>query len=285
MMLRENWTMVLVFMVMLSMVDHAEGDIDMCPSVILPEVTEDDHAPCDCSQIYTKCMSELQCQGGMLPSGVYTIYPGSPPLPVQVYCDMNNDGGGWTVFQNRFNGQENFRRTWIEYENGFGSPHGEYWLGLQNMYQVASVCHGDESELAVSVTGDPDSDGVVETRTGIWPVFRLSGRSDNYTLTVNGYDRDLYDLGNSMAMSSGEQFSAYDVDNDPRDTEHCGMTRNAGWWFAHCGRAYLNGVYRNGTYTGPDQMGMDWCEWDNRANAANHYSFLRSVMKIRPTSW
>ena len=38
------------------------------------------------------------------------------------YCDMINDGGGWTVIQrNRKNSNVNFNRKWTDYEKGFGN--------------------------------------------------------------------------------------------------------------------------------------------------------------------
>jgi hypothetical protein len=60
---------------------------------------------------------------------VYTIYPSG--TAVQVYCDQTTDGGGWTVFLRRHKQepQLNFSRTFKEYEEGFGCPSGEYWLG------------------------------------------------------------------------------------------------------------------------------------------------------------
>jgi ficolin len=51
-------------------------------------------------------------------------------VDIDVYYDQTTDEGGWTVFQNKINGEENFIRDWNDYKKGFGDLNGEFGLGM-----------------------------------------------------------------------------------------------------------------------------------------------------------
>ncbi|PIK33214.1 putative fibrinogen C domain-containing protein 1, partial [Apostichopus japonicus] len=59
--------------------DGYEGDGVTCTREVVPK---------DCYELYVS---------GTLSDGVYTIYPDGWPSGIQVYCEMESNGGGWTV--------------------------------------------------------------------------------------------------------------------------------------------------------------------------------------------
>ncbi|XP_021363302.1 uncharacterized protein LOC110456716 [Mizuhopecten yessoensis] len=71
---------------------------------------------------------------GLTSDGIYEIRPDGV-TSVNVSCDMTE--GGWTIFQQRFKGDVNFRNaTWNQSAEGFGDPKGDYWLGLTQINTV-----------------------------------------------------------------------------------------------------------------------------------------------------
>ncbi|XP_052813143.1 semaphorin-5A-like isoform X1 [Mya arenaria] len=94
--------------------------------------------PCNLQQSVKYDCSDVLKLGLSRGSGVYRITPWNTHKEVDVYCDMDTDGGGWTVFQRRFDGSIEFNRSFVEYEQGFGSLDGEFWMGLGLLYSITS---------------------------------------------------------------------------------------------------------------------------------------------------
>ncbi|GFY49727.1 techylectin-5A [Trichonephila inaurata madagascariensis] len=74
-------------------------------------------------------------RSGQKKSGVYTIWLRSrvtKDRPLEVFCDMKTDGGGWTVVQRRGNfsrPRNYFNKDWARYKKGFGDIEKDFWLG------------------------------------------------------------------------------------------------------------------------------------------------------------
>ena len=196
-------------------------------------------------------------------SGVYTIQPDSLP-PFDVYCDMDSDGGGWTVFQRRQDGSEDFYRNWVNYTNGFGNLSNEFWLGLEFIHRLANE---SDSELRVELE---DWDG--ERVYAKYSSFEVRDSSTDYTLQVSGYTGD---AGDSLTRHSGDPFSTYDHDNDRRGYENCAVTYKGAWWYDSCHVSNLNGLYHNGSHPSYAD-GVNWYSWKGF-----YYSLKFTEMKVR----
>ncbi|GFR23333.1 techylectin-5A [Trichonephila clavata] len=83
------------------------------------------HKPTDCTEILEILQSK---------SGIYTIWPTAREKELEVFCDMDTDGGGWIVIQRRgnFSKQEDFYLDWESYKKGFGNITKDFWLGMSS---------------------------------------------------------------------------------------------------------------------------------------------------------
>ena len=196
-------------------------------------------------------------------SGVYTIQPDSLP-PFDVYCDMDTDGGGWTVFQRRQDGSEDFYRNWVYYTNGFGNLSNEFWLGLEFIHRLTNE---SDSELRVDLE---DWNGT--TAYAKYSSFQVRDSSTNYILEVSGYTGN---AGDSLTRHNGRPFSTYDRDNDGASSANCAERYKGAWWYESCHTSNLNGLYHRGSHSSFAD-GVNWYTWKG-----HYYSLKFTEMKVR----
>uniref|UniRef100_A0A667Y2W5 Tenascin XB n=1 Tax=Myripristis murdjan TaxID=586833 RepID=A0A667Y2W5_9TELE len=208
----------------------------------------------------TDCSQELL--NGITESGEAEIFlHGQDGTPLPVYCDMETDGGGWTVFQRRKDGSEDFFRKWKEYVKGFGNRSGEFWLGLDAIHNLTAMTR---MSLRVDLRAANDS------AFAKYSTFEV-GRK-NYKLTVGGYSGT---AGDSMSYHNTRPFSTKDRDLMPFITR-CAMSYRGGWWYKNCHEANLNGRY------GVDvqHQGIIWTTWKGK-----EFSIPFAEMKMRPAAF
>ncbi|PNJ45176.1 FCN2 isoform 2 [Pongo abelii] len=197
-------------------------------------------------------------------SGWHTIYlPDCQPLTV--LCDMDTDGGGWTVFQRRVDGSVDFYRDWATYKQGFGSQLGEFWLGNDNIHTLTAR---GTSELRVDLVDFEDNHQFAKYRS-----FKVADEAEKYSLVLGAFLEG--SAGDSLTSHNNQSFSTKDQDND-RNTGNCAVMYQGAWWYKNCHVSNLNGRYLRGTH-GSFANGINW-----KSGKGYNYSYKVSEMKVRP---
>ncbi|KAM9753686.1 uncharacterized protein ACNS7B_006908 [Menidia menidia] len=233
---------------------------------------------CSYSTVRRDCSDHLR--RGETKSGVYLVTPDLRSRSFPVVCDMERDGGGWTLLQRRQDGSVSFDRTWAEYQSGFGNlDGGEFWLGNNKIHWLTR-----DRDMVLRVELE-DFNGVAEHAQ--YDQFRVAGERLRYRLTVGGYSGT---AGDALRFSktydhNNRAFTTPDRDHDRYPSGNCGAYYSSGWWFDACMAANLNGKYYVGTYKGV-RNGIFWGTWHNISTeyypTNERQSFKTVRMMIRP---
>nr|XP_046242022.1 tenascin isoform X2 [Scatophagus argus] len=211
--------------------------------------------PKDCSQVLLN---------GDTSSGLYTVYlGGDESQPLQVYCDMSTDGGGWIVFLRRQSGKLEFFRNWKNYTAGFGDMNDEFWMGLSNLHKITA---GGQYELRVDLRDKG------ETAYAQYDKFSVAEPRTRYKVHVGAYSGT---AGDSMTYHHGRPFSTYDHDNDIAVT-NCALSYKGAFWYKNCHRVNLMGRYGDNSHS----KGVNWFHWKG-----HEHSIEFAEMKIRPSNF
>ncbi|XP_012884848.1 PREDICTED: ficolin-1-like isoform X1 [Dipodomys ordii] len=205
---------------------------------------------------------DMLVQGGFL-TGWYTVYlPDCRPL--QVLCDMDADGGGWTVFQRRVDGSVDFFRNWESYKRGFGNQNTEFWLGNDYLHLLTS--RGNQ-ELRIDLQGFQG-----EAVYAKYSQFQILGEEEKYKLLLGDFLGGT--AGDSLMNHKDMPFTTQDQDNDMH-SENCAALFRGGWWYNNCHHSNLNGRYLAGSHESYAD-GINWL-----TGRGHRYSYKVCEMKIR----
>ncbi|KFM82353.1 Techylectin-5A, partial [Stegodyphus mimosarum] len=222
-----------------------------CPK--LPE------RPMDCAEVLLS---------GHNTSGVYTLWPKNRILScesVKAYCDMDTDGGGWTVIQRRGNfsrPEDYFFKNWDEYKRGFGKLNEDFWFGNDNIYAFTNQkLYSVRFELM-------DYNGI--KAYAVYDKFWIQEEDLSYRLHISGYYGN---AGDAMAFHNNQKFSTKDRKNDNYGSASCAAHRKGAWWYKDCSQANLNGLYLRNV---SNHTGVLWEKFRNLQ------SLKSSEIMIRP---
>ena len=182
----------------------------------------------------------------------------------KAYCDMTTDGGGWTVFQRRLDGNVSFDRDWDEYVRGFGDLAGSFWLGLEAIHHLTN---GRNATLRFDLRNTKCMDGYAK-----YSQFNLQGLARSYSISLGDYNGD---VGDGMSMSNGMGFSTSDEDNDQLDGGSCVDMYGGPWWYKKCAYVRLNSPFP--TKDGDETSNvMKWAIWGD-----GNETIIYSEVKLR----
>lgn len=189
---------------------------------------------------------------------------------------METDGGGWTVFQRRQDGSEDFFLNLNDYVAGFGDLNGEFWLGLEAIHRLAPT----PLDRAVTTLRVDLRDSQGNPGNATFETFGVLNSDSQYQLNVARYSGG--NAGDSLTYHTGSRFFTrdYDVGHPAYGANCVGQVRGS-WWFVntqdhnvcHTFHSNLNGLY---SPNGDLRTGIQWTTFTGGFEALSF-----SEMKLR----
>ena len=139
---------------------------------------------------------------------------------IKAYCE-----NGWTVFQIRGqfgNPTDFFNKSFTEYEDGFGDPEKEYWLGLKTLSELTA---SGSKMLRITMQAPNGQSGVV-----FYGTFGVKNADENYKLNVNQIEKTYSTVSDDLVKNRGKPFSTFDKDDDGNPDENCASQHGGGFW-------------------------------------------------------
>lgn len=165
---------------------------------------------------------------------------------------------GWTLVQQRLDSAGSiFKKEWTEYENGFGSEAGNYWMGLKKMSQLTN---SEPQRLRI----DMYAPGLKHWVSTEYETFFIDPETKQYTIHVSANEDNIPGNAGNVFNLKNDGKSNWVVNNMPFTTpKHagsgsakCATEYKGGWWFNDCYACDLNNPLSSRLYISASNAGF-----------------------------
>uniref|UniRef100_A0A6B0V763 Putative ixoderin b5 n=1 Tax=Ixodes ricinus TaxID=34613 RepID=A0A6B0V763_IXORI len=249
----------------------------------VPEITERQHGPRKTYLLFDPCntnkpgnrtisCSQIKMRERSSNNKKYEIYPLGSLL--NVTCDMASDGGGWTVVQRRTEKEASdalFEKAFEDYERGFKTNEGSFWIGLENLHSLTSYPNNQQA-LRIELKRKE----ATETTVVLYNKFQVGSKEEHYKLTIGEYQGPSGTDYDALSHHNGAEFAIkYMAD---KIGDRCSVSLSGGWWFKTCNEANLNGR----KFNNPPSINALGITWHVKGkNESYKYIYDKVKMKIR----
>lgn len=230
-----------------------------------------------CQRYQRECSMSSCCDLPLSPapqSGKYQLQTSETFSTSVAFCDMEIDGGGWTMIMRR-TGSISFDRYYHEYEEGFGDLEEDFWYGLRAMQGITS-----RRPYTMRLDMFASANDTESASHAFYSSFSVQG--DNYTLHLGNFSGSDVNLLDRLIQFNGRHFYAKREKQPWSKDTPCTTQFKGGWW-------YVNETICTPTDQSPGTMltaRFNLVEWhDLRFEPPmNGRTFEKYEMKIRPSN-
>lgn len=193
----------------------------------------------------TSCAALLSARPGIA-SGPYWLKPTSAAAPFRAYCDMTNQGGGWTlVWSNLRGGRSKVTADiqWTRAINTLPLSNGEVTADLESFTVFTGLKHYTPLAPGSLMRYDWATDyGQAIEQRQICPFIFSNTATYQITFNIPACSQPIGSVAAGLFVDhNNNAFTTYDRDLDTYSTNCSALYGNTPWWYYNCWSGNING--------------------------------------------